>query len=544
MASKNVVEIILRAVNDTDKGVKGAKDGMDSLSKSALVVGGAFVAVGAAAVTAFGYAAMKQMEAADAMGKMAQKAGTTVSVFSSLAYAAKQSDVSTETLTKGLGKLSVAMVSAQSGTGSAKEAFDLLGVSVTNSNGSLKSSEVVFKSISEKLSGLKDGAQKTDLAIKLFGKSGADLLPLMNEGAAGISNLQARAKELGLVISDDLAKNSEIFNDALADIKATGEGVMNQFIAKMAPYLAELAQWFADQGPEIITWVNNFINDLQSCSAEIGMLVNIGKTVGVVLMTAFELVGDRLARIGAIIFNLVQGQFKEAYNIIADTGSATVEIIARNGKKIGDIWTKETIAQKKELKTREKQTKESLEIQQTSFLQALIHQNDNSKKWEAMTGNEKIANTKSTLGTISGLMSSHNTVLFNMGKAAAIANATIDTISGVTKALATYAWPYSMIVAALVGTAGAVQIANIASTSPPQAFETGGIVAGTSFTGDRVHALVNSGELIMNKAQQDSIAGQLNNSGPITVVLELGDKVLSQTFNRLSNQGQLKLRMV
>ena len=122
----------------------------------------------------------------------------------------------------------------------------------------------------------------------------------------------------------------------------------------------------------------------------------------------------------------------------------------------------------------------------------------------------RMADTKSTLSTISTLTQSNSRELFALGKAAAIANATINTFEGVSKA-----WALGPILgpplAALVAAAGAMQIANIASTNP--SFATGGIVPGNSYTGDRVQANVNSGEMILNRQQQANLFNQIKSGG-------------------------------
>ena len=66
---------------------------------------------------------------------------------------------------------------------------------------------------------MEDGAGKTALAIKLFGKSGADLIPLLNQGRAGIKELTDEAAKLGIVISTETAAKAEQFNDTLKNYR-------------------------------------------------------------------------------------------------------------------------------------------------------------------------------------------------------------------------------------------------------------------------------------------------------------------------------------
>ncbi len=87
-----------------------------------------------------------------------------------------------------------------------------------------------------------------------------------------------------------------------------------------------------------------------------------------------------------------------------------------------------------------------------------------------------------------------------------MATATIDGIVAVQKALASASPPFNFALAALVGVATASNIAKI-KTAP--AFQDGGIVPGNQFSGDNVLARVNSGELILNRAQQTNVASGL-----------------------------------
>lgn len=89
---------------------------------------------------------------------------------------------------------------------------------------------------------------------------------------------------------------------------------------------------------------------------------------------------------------------------------------------------------------------------------------------------------------------------------ASFLQATANIAQGVAKALAEggpYAGP---ILAALIGASGAVQIATITANKPkPPSFATGGIVPGNSYSGDKVQANVNSGEMILNAQQQANL---------------------------------------
>ena len=117
---------------------------------------------------------------------------------------------------------------------------------------------------------------------------------------------------------------------------------------------------------------------------------------------------------------------------------------------------------------------------------------------------DRVQNLQSTLGTISTLMTSNDKTLFTIGKAAAIATATIDGVLAVQKALASAPPPFNIVLAAITGVAAAVNVAKIASQQPPK-FAEGGFVPGNRASGDQVTVKANSRELMLNMEQQASL---------------------------------------
>lgn len=156
-------------------------------------------------------------------------------------------------------------------------------------------------------------------------------------------------------------------------------------------------------------------------------------------------------------------------------------------------------------------------------------------------------NLKDSFNSIATLTSQNNAVLFNIGKAAALATATIDGIAAVQKALASAPPPFNFVLAGLVGTVQALNLSKIASQQPP-AFENGGIVGGNSFSGDNVTAQVNSGEMILNRQQQARLFAQANGSpgggdSVISAINALGDRIAAMQLS-LNVNGREIARVV
>ena len=119
-----------------------------------------------------------------------------------------------------------------------------MGISIKNTDGSLKSSGQVLDEVANKFAGYEDSATKTALAVQLFGRAGADLIPLLNAGSAGIKEAGDELERFGAVISTNAAKNAEIFNDNLTRLSTIGSAVGKSIANDILPYLNQLATEF------------------------------------------------------------------------------------------------------------------------------------------------------------------------------------------------------------------------------------------------------------------------------------------------------------
>lgn len=165
-------------------------------------------------------------------------------------------------------------------------------------------------------------------------------------------------------------------------------------------------------------------------------------------------------------------------------------------------------AQAREKALRQVAYKESLEGTKLRNKQELELVAQRNKSEETLSRN-KIQNQKDTFATIATLSNSSNKELAAIGKAAGMVQIAIDTPIAISKAMAAFPPPFNFAAAALVGTAMAAQAAQLAGLN----FATGGIVPGTSYSGDRVAANVNSREMILNMGQQKRLFDIANGGG-------------------------------
>jgi hypothetical protein len=235
-----------KGLKDAEKSLNGFGTSFSSVAKRLAIPAAAI-----AGLTALAAGINKAIDAADNMGKASQKFGVPIEQLSALKFAADLADVSFESLGKGLGKLSKAILeSAANPAGEAAKNFKALGVSVKDSSGNIKSTESIFSDIAAKFATMEDGAAKTALAIRLFGRAGADLIPLLNQGRTGIKLLTDEAKRLGIIITGETAAKAEEFNDTLKRIHTTQDALLLRMAEAFLPALQSLANAFLQAAQE------------------------------------------------------------------------------------------------------------------------------------------------------------------------------------------------------------------------------------------------------------------------------------------------------
>lgn len=180
------------------------------------------------------------IDAADELNKLSQKVGIAADDLSKLQYAAKLADVDTASLQTSLVKLSKSAVDAADGTGDSADAFRALGVDVKDANGNIKSTNDLLLDTAEAFSQFEDGPEKAAAAVAIFGKAGADLIPLLNGGRKAIEEAGDELERFGGVVTPEAARQAEAFNDNLTRMQSIAKGVGVDLSASLLPALVDV----------------------------------------------------------------------------------------------------------------------------------------------------------------------------------------------------------------------------------------------------------------------------------------------------------------
>jgi len=298
---------------DSAQFTSGLKKGQSSLDKFASVAKAGFLAVGAAgaAMAAALVVGMRDtINTADDLSKAAQKFGIPVEELSRMKHAADLSGVSLETLGTGVQRLSRNMFDAEMGLKAPQRAFEALGIELRNVDGTMKTSSQVMTEVASRFAVMKDGVEKTALAMTLFGRAGAELIPMFNGGADGLAAMMAEADALGITLDQNTGRAAEAFNDNLTRLGRVKDGLILKITAQLLPTLEMLSEKFlsvANNGDVITSMASGVVKALGFIANEVGQLSILSARLSVELAG----LGEMFSRINNWDFSGGLAAFKE-----------------------------------------------------------------------------------------------------------------------------------------------------------------------------------------------------------------------------------------
>lgn len=278
---------------------------------------------GAAVVAALGAIAYKSGTSADDLNTLSKVYSINTTDLQKYAVAADLVDVSVEDIARSHVKLEKSMYSAQNGSKSQTEAFDKLGVSITNADGSLRSSDEVWQDTITALGQVTNETERDAIAQQLMGKSAAQLNPLIEDQGETYKNLTDTLAKYDLDFVDQKTLDgANQFNDALDTMKAIGSVAISTIGSQLAAYLApalekvvdwvgRLAQWLTTLSPEVLTVIGIIaavvaaigpvLIVLGKLATGISAILNLANMLGVGIGALAGPVGIAIAVIAALI---------------------------------------------------------------------------------------------------------------------------------------------------------------------------------------------------------------------------------------------------
>ncbi|MFS2023872.1 hypothetical protein [Massilia sp. CT11-137] len=318
---------IAKYLSDMKKSGKETEDAMKrvegaiEIGKKALEVLGVGVTVGAFAELIKG-----SIDAADELRDMSQKTGVAVQTLNGLGFAAGQAGGNLESVSAAAGKVNKSVAEAAGGNKDMIEAYSKLGISVRDAQGNLKTADVVIAEVADKFKDYADGPEKTAIALRVFGKAGADMIPLLNDGGDALRENIAYAKQYSGV-TDELASASDNFNDTMGKLTVQQKGFANSIASAVLPLL----QTVADE----MLGAAESSNKFSLAGAVVRTVLETFVVVGSEVAFTFKAVGTEIGGIAAQLAALAHGDIK-GFNFIGDAMKADAAKAAKEHQEFID----------------------------------------------------------------------------------------------------------------------------------------------------------------------------------------------------------------
>lgn len=239
----------------------------------------------------------------DKAAKDAQRFGIPIEQLTALQFAANLSDVSVDKLGDSLKDLLKNASEAANGVKGQSSLFRALGVEVTDASGKVRSASDLIGDLAEVFSGLDDGATKTNLAMKVFGESGKDLIPLLNAGRDGIRSMTDEAERAGVVMGSETAKAAEMFNDNVSRLAGSVDSLFIGLAEGLLPSLVDVTNEMVagtraagEFGAGIEAALSKFTNDMFRGASPAERIKELEQTIKVI--EAYTNSGESLGPFG------------------------------------------------------------------------------------------------------------------------------------------------------------------------------------------------------------------------------------------------------
>ena len=329
-------------------------NGMLNLDAQTLVLAGSFAAVAAAVVEAEKALVSLTIESAayaDEILTQSVVTGLSTEALQEYQYAAELVDVSLDTLTSSQAKMIRSMDAARRGSKEQAEAFDKLGISVQNADGTLRDAQDVFGDAIDALGDISNETERDAIAMTIFGRSARDLNPLIKAGSDGLREFTQEAHDVGYVMGEEALDALGAVDDQLQRMNRSGEALKNQIAVGMAPAVENLMKKGTDlfvrlqkaaEGSGILEVFGALLDVVSALEPLFDVLFGTAEDGVPVLQTlalALGVLADALTIVANTVAIVIE-LFKQLFNLISGKGFDDSNL-TRYGENIAKVFSDE-----------------------------------------------------------------------------------------------------------------------------------------------------------------------------------------------------------
>lgn len=504
-------QLVVRLVGDNADFVKRFNESEKRMKEFATKAQGYFKTAAKAATVATGavagvaFAVQRFASAATQIRSLSQSLGMTTEQFTAMQYALQQAGVPMEALIGSTIRLNQSITQVAQGVkGPATAAFTQLGISVRDASGNIRSGSDVLKDVADKFASYADGANKSALAAQLFGEQGVKLLPVLNQGSAGLAKLTEEAKKAGVVLDTETVEKASRVDRQFKVLTETFKAAGIRISAEFLPALEKLttlitSEWFQKGLKNAATNMSEIVEVIDRIGRH-GILNELERALDTDIDVKIKRIREELedlsfheqSVIGRFTNPFTQAtrerlnrqlnalEVQRAYNAALEERN---QLEREAPFKSLDVPQAEAPIIDFDAQQRLEDIKNAAQQAQQFALQQLIDSPTDTAitklealgealekgtiSWQEFGQMTKMVGDqqKQVLDDVMSATSQTLTAMFKENKTAAIAAALINTYQGVTKALSAYPPPYNMAMAAMVAAQGFAQVQAIRSTN-------------------------------------------------------------------------------
>ncbi len=421
------------------------------------------------------------LEFADTMTRVSEQTGMSTDAVQRLNFIASQTGTTLDQITGGIGKMQKNLVAAADGGKAASEALELMGIDAVQF---LKlNPDEQFTKVAEAISSIRNPADKTASAMAVFGKAGADLIPTLDAVGKRSAELSEQFQKIGGPVSAEAIAAVDKLGDSAAAAGLAAKGLATELLAVVAPaviaglegittLLASIKHLAAGGGNELVN-VGVEMQNLGVAIKNLEMASDFEKQTQMWKDRRAQL-QEEMVMLKAKEQALIDAPMKEAQakmaaaKMLPDPAQELADIVVHEKAKTVAILDAETERHLLMLEARGTMLAE---------LEAQLRDSDiriNEESLKGLSEREQFVNSSykaqanTIFGELAGItqgVAQHNKALFNINKAAGVANAIISCYEGVAKSLATYPMPLAGVMAAVHLAAGLANVMAIKNQS-------------------------------------------------------------------------------
>lgn len=216
--------------------------------------------VGVVGVGGLAYVAKQSLDAADAIGKTADRLGVSTDALQEYRHAADLSGVATSTLEQSLQRFGRRLGEAENGTGVLAKTIEDNNIQIARMSDGTVDIQGTLGNYADVIAKTTDHTQKMTLANKAFDSEGLKMLNILRGGSAGLREMQEEARAMGLVIDEDLIRGAESANDRLTVLSKSISANLTKSVLQAAPTIESVAGTIIQQIPDAVAWLDRMFD--------------------------------------------------------------------------------------------------------------------------------------------------------------------------------------------------------------------------------------------------------------------------------------------